>query len=105
MINHCFNPACNRALHYLRDGRVVRLIRGKDERAAVEHYWLCGTCYQVYDFVFPPDGTVSLGAKMHREHAYELHFPTRQLLFGYCRVGHKPPRTRQLSALSGSRDS
>lgn len=75
MIDHCFNPACNRELHYLRDGRVVRVIRGKEENPTMEHYWLCGACYQLYDFVFPPDGTVTLGAKMHREHANEFHLP------------------------------
>ena len=75
MIDHCFNPACNRELHYLRDGRVVRVIRGKEENPTMEHYWLCGGCYRLYDFVFPPDGTVTLGAKMHREHANEFHLP------------------------------
>jgi hypothetical protein len=75
VINHRFNPTCHKELHYLRDGRVVRVIRSKDEWAAMEHSWLCGTCYQLYDFVFPPDGTVSLGAKMHREHANEFHLP------------------------------
>lgn len=41
----------------------------------MEHSWLCGTCYQLYDLVFPPDGTVSLAAKIHREHANEFHLP------------------------------
>jgi hypothetical protein len=50
-------------MRYLRDGRVMRVIRGKDEQASMEHYWLCGHCYQLYDFVFPPDGTVALGNK------------------------------------------
>ena len=75
MINRCFNPACNRELRYLRDGRVVRVIRGDDENACMEHYWLCGACYQRYDFVFPSDGTVTLGDKMHREHANEFQMP------------------------------
>ena len=60
VIDRCFNPACMRRLDYLRDGRVVRVIRGKDEDITVEHYWLCGACYHVQDFVFPPDGSVML---------------------------------------------
>jgi hypothetical protein len=44
MIDRCFNPACKRSLEYLRDGRVVRVIRGKDENISVEHYWLSGLC-------------------------------------------------------------
>jgi hypothetical protein len=60
MIDRCFNTACRRKLHYLRDGRVVRVIRGKDEDFSVEHYWLCGPCYATHDFEFPPDGSVTL---------------------------------------------
>jgi hypothetical protein len=71
---NCLNPACSRELRYLRDGRVVRVIRGKDEEASMEHYWLCGACYRIYDFVFPPDGTVTLGNRSHAEHADEFHF-------------------------------
>jgi hypothetical protein len=74
MIMNCLNPACSRELRYLRDGRVVRVIRGKDEEVSMEHYWLCGACYQLYDFVFPPDGTVALGNRSHAEHADEIQF-------------------------------
>lgn len=68
MIDRCFNPACKRLLHYLRDGRVVRVIRGKGEDTSVEHYWLCGPCYQDYDFVFSLDGAVSMDTKSHEQH-------------------------------------
>jgi hypothetical protein len=74
MIDRCFNPTCNRELRYLREGRVVRVIRGKEDDAVMEHYWLCGICYQSYDFVFPPDGTVALSDKRRGEHADEFHF-------------------------------
>lgn len=70
---NCFNPACNRELRYLRDGRVVRVIRGKSEDPSMEHYWLCGFCYQLHDFVFPRDGTVILGTKAQGAHADEFH--------------------------------
>ena len=56
MIDRCFNPSCGKQMRYLRDGRVVRLIRRENERALVQHYWLCGDCYDEYDFVFPPSG-------------------------------------------------
>jgi hypothetical protein len=74
MIDSCFNPACRRELHYLRDGRVVRVIRGKEEDLSVEHYWLCGPCYETNDFVFSPDGAVSLGVKSRGAYADEFHF-------------------------------
>ncbi len=73
MINKCFNTACNRELHYLREGRVVRVTRGSADDASVEHYWLCGTCYESFDFVFPPDGSVTLGAKSRSDHITEFH--------------------------------
>jgi hypothetical protein len=67
MIDRCFNPTCKRLLQYLRDGRVVRVIRGKGDNTSVEHYWLCGPCYQDYDFVFSPDGIVRMDPKSHEE--------------------------------------
>jgi len=72
MIDRCFNPVCKRKLHYLQDGRVVRVIRGKDENASVEHYWLCGPCYESYDFEFLGDGSVTLKARSgeHLEEVY-----------------------------------
>jgi hypothetical protein len=74
MIDRCFNPVCRRTLQYLRDGRVVRVIRGKDADISVEHYWLCGACYEDHNFVFSPDGAVSLEPRSHEEHADEFTF-------------------------------
>jgi len=58
MINKCFNPDCEKQLRYLRDGRVVRVIRRETDKTIVQHYWLCGDCYDAYDFAFPPSGEV-----------------------------------------------
>ena len=63
MIDRCFNPDCRRKLHYLRDGRVVRVITGKGEQEVLEHFWLCGPCYEEYNFAFPPSGEVVLAAQ------------------------------------------
>jgi hypothetical protein len=60
MLTECFNPACRKRLDYLRDGRVVRVIRPSSSGLTVEHYWLCGTCYDGVDFEFKPDGSVTL---------------------------------------------
>lgn len=60
MVNYCYNPGCKRELHYLRDGRVVRIIHGLDDDMRVEHFWLCGHCSETYEFVFGADGSVSL---------------------------------------------
>ena len=68
MIDTCFNPSCRRQLHYLRDGRVVFVTRGKEADVSIEHYWLCGPCYEDHDFVFSPDGAVSLDVRSHEEH-------------------------------------
>jgi hypothetical protein len=72
MVDRCFNPACRRKLRYLRDGRVVRLIRGKSESFSVEHFWLCGPCYHTHDFEFPADGSVGLKARSGDDSGEEL---------------------------------
>ncbi len=74
MIDRCFNPDCRRKLHYLRDGRVVRVITGKDEQQVLEHFWLCGPCYEEYNFAFPPTGEVILEHKPKIKQSEEFHF-------------------------------
>jgi hypothetical protein len=64
VLTECFNPACRKKLDYLRNGRVVRMVRTSSTSAkSVEHYWLCGSCYGKVDFEFKPDGTVALCPK------------------------------------------
>jgi hypothetical protein len=60
MITKCFNPVCKRELLYLREGRVVRLIKTQRGQTRVEHFWLCGDCYQLHDFRFSSRGDVGL---------------------------------------------
>lgn len=74
MIDRCFNPVCKRMLHYLQDGRVVRVIRGKDDNVSVEHYWLCGPCFATYDFEFSPEGSVTIKARAGGEQTSEFNF-------------------------------
>ena len=64
MIDRCFNPACQKRLRYLRDGRVVRVIQNHYGQLRVEHFWLCGPCYTVYDFAFSEEGTAFLKARL-----------------------------------------
>ena len=72
MMHKCFNPACDRELRYLRDGRVIRVIRREDDQTLVQHYWLCGTCYDDYDFAFQPDGNVTIQSRSHT-HSDKVH--------------------------------
>jgi len=60
MLTECFNTACRKKLDYLRNGRVVRMMRTTGTGKSVEHYWLCGNCYGKFDFEFKPDGSVVL---------------------------------------------
>jgi len=48
MLNHCVNPCCGKALHYLRDGRVYLfpVATSRLGTPRLEHYWLCGDCAQ-----------------------------------------------------------
>lgn len=63
MVSECMNPDCRRKLHYLRNGRVVRVVRCDNELISVEHFWLCGNCLQKYDFRFTGEGQVSLARR------------------------------------------
>jgi hypothetical protein len=63
MLTECFNPACRKKLDYLRNGRVIRTIRTSAATMSVEHYWLCGACYRIFDFEFKSDGTVVLSPR------------------------------------------
>jgi len=73
MALNCFNPACNRELRYLRNGRIVRVIRGSNENPSLEHYWLCGQCYQRHDFDFPSDGSVALRTRSGKNDTDEFY--------------------------------
>jgi hypothetical protein len=72
MIDNCFNSVCNRELHYLRDGRVIRIVRGYGGGATFVHYWLCGPCYTSYDFSLSADGSVTLCLRPVRSDGTEL---------------------------------
>jgi hypothetical protein len=63
MLSECFNPECRKKLEYLRNGRVIRTVRNASSQLSVEHFWLCGSCYSIFDFGFGPDGTVALRHK------------------------------------------
>jgi hypothetical protein len=60
MLTGCFNPECRKKLEYLRSGRVIRTVRTASSQLTVEHFWLCGSCYSMFDFGFGPDGKVAL---------------------------------------------
>ena len=55
---------------YLRDGRVIRVIREDPEGFRLEHFLLCGACYLQYD-CFTKDKTLSIepqiGGGLHRK--------------------------------------
>ena len=63
MISQCMNPDCRKELRYLRNGRVIRTTQRIGAEVQVEHFWLCGSCHQEYDFLFAKDGRVSLAPR------------------------------------------
>jgi hypothetical protein len=65
VISQCFNPSCRRELMYLRDGRVVRIIRDNSAGALrVEHFWLCGSCHLQYEFWFTDEKVLSIRSRV-----------------------------------------
>jgi hypothetical protein len=63
MITECFNPSCRARLHYLRDGRVIRVVHEDLDGFRIEHFWLCGSCYLSHDFRFTKDGALSISPR------------------------------------------
>jgi hypothetical protein len=59
MISQCMNPNCGKPLRYLNNGRVIRTIRRVDDAMEIQHFWLCGDCYVLYDFSVSTAGNVS----------------------------------------------
>lgn len=75
MVSECMNPNCHERLHYLRDGRVVRIVHRDGEQTTVEHFWLCGACLEKYNFCFPADDQVSLIRRIEGARRIEAHAP------------------------------
>jgi len=71
MITKCFNRACQTPFDY-RDGRLVRFSRKsannnqEETYQFIEHYWLCGSCSDLYKFECEEGMPVGL---MRREQA------------------------------------
>jgi hypothetical protein len=86
MVDRCFNPDCKKELHYLREGRVVRVMQGKGKELLIEHFWLCGACYQFCDFDFLPEGNVSLAPRSSVETRTPSHYRFDDLVVSL----HKP---------------
>ena len=69
MITKCFNPACQTPFDH-RAGRLVRFSRKTSNnnyeecRQYIEHFWLCGTCTDL--FIFECDEGMPVGL-MRRE--------------------------------------
>jgi len=96
VIDRCFNPVCRRELIYLQDGRVVRVIRRKDDDVSVEHYWLCGPCYDTHDFEFPADGSITIRERRGSDCRDDFYFQDvvlpERLQTGRDRTAEKAPR-------------
>jgi hypothetical protein len=59
VISQCSNDECRKPLLYLDNGRVIRTIRQLDDATKIQHFWLCGDCYVIYDFSVTQGGEVS----------------------------------------------
>jgi hypothetical protein len=59
MISQCSNAECRKPLLHLNDGRVIRTIKHVNDMNEIQHFWLCGDCYMIYDFSVTEDGDVS----------------------------------------------
>ena len=86
MITECYNPVCKKELRYLRDGRVIRVVKVRSTNAKVEHFWLCGDCFQLHDFRLTASGIVRLVAKKMQA---ETTGWTRHRIFSETEISHE----------------
>jgi hypothetical protein len=65
-------------MKYLRAGRVVRSVHKENGGLHVEHFWLCGDCYQHFDFRFLPSGAVEIAPRTLRiTHQLPMELPMK----------------------------
>ena len=60
MLTECFNPGCRKELLYLRNGRIVRIVRNHQDRVVVEHFWLCDQCAHEWTLVQDESQAIAL---------------------------------------------
>lgn len=71
MVNNCANPACNKSLHYLREGRIFLFFQKKTSRMndklpqCLEHFWLCGDCAKTWTLGMDRENCLQLIAAKH----------------------------------------
>lgn len=66
MLSKCANPECSTPFVYLRDGKVFRVekrarpvsVSRAKPPLSVEHFWLCGQCWQTHTLDSGPNGEV-----------------------------------------------
>jgi hypothetical protein len=79
MISKCFNPACQTPFDY-RAGRLVRFSRKsanhnhEESYQVIEHFWLCGSCTDVYSFEFEEGMPVGLRRREQVAHKSNLSY-------------------------------
>lgn len=70
MVSNCANPACNKPLYYLREGRIYvfetgvgTMGCGKKAERRIEHYWLCGSCVKTLVLTQDAQGSIRIRRK------------------------------------------
>jgi hypothetical protein len=56
MIGHCFNPACNKELRYLRQGTVYQWETGIGRDFHSEFFWPCPNCSSTFELASDENG-------------------------------------------------
>jgi hypothetical protein len=83
MVSNCANPACNKPLYYLREGRIyvfdtaVGTMDGaKKAERRVEHYWLCGSCATTLALTQDAQGSIRMLRKPRAVHELDESVPS-----------------------------
>ncbi len=85
MVNACANPACKKALRYLRDGVVYLFSNQKTSESSAktlqptEHFWLCGACAEHWMLKVDGENQVQMIRKSKRKNSIPVTETTHAL--------------------------
>jgi hypothetical protein len=77
MVSKCANPICLASFQY-REGRLFRFPKRNESQAfsshSVQHFWLCGSCCEIYSLEYVENHGVALKPRVERAPTASRHF-------------------------------
>ncbi len=98
MIGHCFNPACNEELRYLRQGSVYQWETGVGRNFRSEFFWLCPNCSSMFELASDDKGVPWLAPWGAKAEVQQRRSRIRRVLRGVLQECLGPNGTARLKS-------